>query len=259
VRYRTVSIREVGHSAESSAEGTQNANPRRVPGESVTGRLRCCASLAGHCLAQLFFSCKADTFAMVETSSPDVHRAAPAWFRKRKFWLWLGIPTAGLVLFVFLIGFAGVFQIALKHAETNEFCTSCHEMTIPQQEYMQSAHFTNQFGARAGCANCHVPPTFFSGLIRHAKASVEVYEHFRGELDTPAKYETHRLELAQNVWSELKANDSAECRSCHTPSAMVLAAQPPSAAAAHASLAGTKGETCIDCHRGLVHALPPNS
>jgi nitrate/TMAO reductase-like tetraheme cytochrome c subunit len=179
--------------------------------------------------------------------------------RRPKAWLFLGLPAVAVLAVVILIGFAGVFQIALKHAETNQFCVSCHEMKIPEQEYMRSTHFTNQFGARAGCSNCHVPPTFFRGLIRHAKASVEVYESLRGELDTPAKYETHRLELAQSVWRELKANDSAECRSCHTPDAMALAQQPASAAAAHASLATNRGETCIDCHKGLVHALPPDS
>jgi trimethylamine-N-oxide reductase cytochrome c-type subunit TorC len=198
---------------------------------------------------------------MVDSTPPKATQQGffAAFRRRRTTWLLLGIPAGGLLAIVILVGFAGVFQTALKHAETNQFCTSCHEMTIPQQEYMHSVHYVNQVGVRAGCSNCHVPPTFFSGLVRHAKASVEVYQHMRGELDTPAKYEAHRLELAQSVWSELKANDSAECRSCHTPSAMLLSAQPASAAAAHASLATNKSMTCIDCHRGLVHALPTSS
>ena len=76
----------------------------------------------------------------------------------------------------------------------------------------------------------------------------EVWGHFSGELDTPAKYEAHRLELAQKIWAELKANDSAECRSCHTPSAMAFAKQPPMAA----ELAPIDGEERHDLHR-----LPP--
>ena len=197
---------------------------------------------------------------MVESSPPEVKHGVLASFRRnKKTWLLLGIPAAAAASLVILVTFAGVFQMALKHAETNEFCTSCHEMTIPQQEYMHSAHFSNEFGVRAGCSSCHVPPTFFAGLVRHAKASVEVYEHMRGELDTPAQYEAHRLELAQNVWRELKANDSAECRSCHTPAAMALAAQPPSAAASHATLGPNSGVTCIDCHKGLVHTAPAGS
>jgi nitrate/TMAO reductase-like tetraheme cytochrome c subunit len=178
--------------------------------------------------------------------------------RRRKTWLLLGVPAAGGLSLILLIAFAGLFQTALKHAETDQFCTSCHEMNIPQQEYMHSVHYVNQVGIRAGCSSCHVPPTFVAGLVRHAKASVEVYEHFRGEIDTPALYEAHRLELAQSVWTELKTNDSAECRSCHTPAAMLLTAQPPEAAASHARLATDHSVTCIDCHKGLVHALPPS-
>ena len=93
------------------------------------------------------------------------------------------------------------------------------------------------------------------GLLRHMQSYAEVWGHLRGELDTPAKYEAHRLQLAQKIWKELKANDSAECRSCHTPAAMAFAQQPPEAASAHKSLA-TSGMTCIDCHPGVAHTLP---
>jgi nitrate/TMAO reductase-like tetraheme cytochrome c subunit len=80
----------------------------------------------------------------------------------------------------------------------------------------------------------------------------------RGELNSPAKYEAHRLLLAQKIWAELKANDSAECRSCHTPSTMAFAKQPAMAADAHSSLAKS-GMTCIDCHKGVAHTLPAGS
>ena len=75
-----------------------------------------------------------------------------------------------------------------------------------------------------------------------------------GELNTPAKYEAHRLQLAQKIWTELKANDSAECRSCHTPSAMALCEAAAEAAERAPSLAKS-GMTCIDCHTGrCAHA-----
>ncbi len=66
------------------------------------------------------------------------------------------------------------------------------------------------------------------------------------------------LEMAKKIWVELKANDSAECRSCHTPAAMAFKQQPAAAADAHSSLA-TSGLTCIDCHTGVAHTLPPGS
>jgi cytochrome c-type protein NapC len=70
------------------------------------------------------------------------------------------------------------------------------------------------------------------------------------------------MKLAQQVWKELKANDSAECRHCHTPDAMAVA-KPPSSTdkpaaisspAMHQSLSSSY--TCIDCHKGVAHALP---
>jgi nitrate/TMAO reductase-like tetraheme cytochrome c subunit len=143
----------------------------------------------------------------------------------------------------------------VKYAETDAFCTSCHEMKQPYQELTRSVHSSNPFGIQASCGNCHVPPTFVAGMWRHIQAYAEVWGHLRGELNTPAKYEAHRLQLAQKIWAELKANDSAECRSCHTPAQMAFAQQPPDAASAHQSLK-QDGTTCIDCHQGVAHTLP---
>jgi nitrate/TMAO reductase-like tetraheme cytochrome c subunit len=131
-------------------------------------------------------------------------------------------------------------------------------MKQPYQELTRSFHSSNVFGIQATCGDCHIPPKFLPGLWRHVQAYAEVWGHARGELNTPAKYEAHRLQLAQQVWAELKANDSAECRSCHTPAAMDFAKQPAGAASAHQSLAHD-GMTCIDCHQGIAHTMPQGS
>lgn len=179
---------------------------------------------------------------------------ARLWRRPRRWWL-LGIPLGGLLAFVVGIAFWASFITGTHYAETNEFCTSCHEMNTAFQEYTQSVHYSNPNGVRATCGDCHVPPTFFAGLMRHAAASKEVWGHLTGKLDTPAKYESLRSEMAQKIWLEFKANDSAECRSCHTAAAMDLASQPKMAARSHASMAKS-GDTCIDCHKGVAHKLP---
>jgi nitrate/TMAO reductase-like tetraheme cytochrome c subunit len=182
-----------------------------------------------------------------------------AWlWRRPQRWFLLGIPIGALVAFIAGIAFTGAFIGGLKMAETGAFCTSCHEMRQPFDELTRSVHHSNEFGIQASCGNCHIPPAFIPGLVRHIQATGEVWGHFTGKLSTPAKYEAHRLELAQKIWTELKANDSAECRSCHTASAMVFAKQPAMAADAHSSLA-TSGMTCIDCHKGVAHTLPPGS
>ncbi len=188
-----------------------------------------------------------------------VTRGIGAWlWRRPQRWYLLGIPLGGLIAFVVGIAFTGGFIGGLKMTESDAFCTSCHEMQQPFQELKRSAHYSNEFGIQASCGNCHVPPAFVPGLIRHIKAVTEVWGHLTGKLSTPAKYEAHRLELAQKIWTEFKANDSAECRSCHTPSAMAFAKQPAMAAEAHSSLAKS-GMTCIDCHKGVAHTLPPES
>ena len=189
-------------------------------------------------------------------SPQPAHRGFGAWlWRRPQRWFLLGIPVGGLIAFLLGIAFTGGFLGSLKLAETDKFCTSCHEMNTPFQELAGSVHYSNVFGIQASCGNCHVPPKFIPGLWRHIQAYAEVWGHMKGELDTPAKYEAHRLQLAQKIWKELKANDSAECRGCHTPAAMAFSKQPVEAASAHQSLA-KDGMTCIDCHRGVAHTLP---
>jgi nitrate/TMAO reductase-like tetraheme cytochrome c subunit len=192
-------------------------------------------------------------------SLPPVPQGFAAWlWRRPQRWFLLGIPAGGLIAFIIGIGLAGGFVGALKLTETDAFCTSCHEMQQPFQELTRSVHYSNVLGIQPSCGNCHVPPSFLPGLWRHVRAAGEVWGHLRGELNTPAKYEAHRLQLAQKIWSELKSNDSAECRSCHTPAAMAFAKQPAEAASAHQALA-KGGTTCIDCHQGIAHALPAGS
>jgi nitrate/TMAO reductase-like tetraheme cytochrome c subunit len=79
-----------------------------------------------------------------------------------------------------------------------------------------------------------------------------------GKLDTAEKYEAHRAEMAESVWRQFKDNDSKFCRSCHDVEAMDLDAQGRSTARRHSS-AADKGETCIDCHYGIVHQEPEDA
>jgi nitrate/TMAO reductase-like tetraheme cytochrome c subunit len=76
-----------------------------------------------------------------------------------------------------------------------------------------------------------------------------------GTVNTPEKFEHHRLELAEHVWATMKANDSHECRNCHSATAMDPHKQTETAAKVMAD--GFKaGLTCIDCHKGIAHKLP---
>lgn len=193
---------------------------------------------------------------------PEATVAGRNWWQKfwhqPSRWYLFGIPAGGVVAFVLGIGFTGGFLGALEYSSTNAFCTSCHTMETPKQEYQQSVHYSNALGIRAQCVDCHITPKFLPGLIEHmTSGGKDTLAQMLGTISTPAKYEAHRLAMANDVWAQMKAQDSATCRSCHTADAMALDKQDRIAAKRHdpAYLAKT-GKTCIDCHRGVAHTLP---
>lgn len=56
--------------------------------------------------------------------------------------------------------------------------------------------------------------------------------------------------------NRLKANDSLECRNCHSAVAMDFTKQTQRAADIHSKYLLTGKATCIDCHKGIAHELP---
>ena len=180
-----------------------------------------------------------------------------------RLWRFLWQPSARFGLATLLIAgfiggviFWGGFNWAMESTNTLEFCTSCHEMRdTVYQEYKQSIHYKNQFGVRAICSDCHVPHQWVYKIRRKIQATNELLHKVLGTIDTPAKFEAHRLELAQHVWATMKATNSRECRNCHTEDAMDIHKQ--SEAAQKVMAPGLKaGLTCIDCHQGIAHHLP---
>jgi nitrate/TMAO reductase-like tetraheme cytochrome c subunit len=185
--------------------------------------------------------------------------------RIRRIWTWLRTPHgrygAGVLLGagMLLAGLGwGGFSAGVAYSNTMAFCTSCHEMRdFVYAEYQHTAHFSNASGVRAECADCHVPRAFWPKMVRKVEATFnELPKHFMGTLDSEAKFEAQRPRLAGRVWAAMKANDSRECRECHTTTAMALEEQRPRARAQHQD-AVSSGETCIDCHKGIAHKLPP--
>ena len=152
--------------------------------------------------------------------------------------------------------FWGAFHTAMEVTNTLEFCTSCHEMRDTVfEEYKSTIHYTNRTGVRAACHDCHVPKVWMHKVIRKVRASNEIFHKIMGTIDTPEKFEAHRMELAQRVWDTMKATDSRECHNCHDFTAMNSEKQRPRARTNHAK-AQKEGKTCIDCHKGIAHLLP---
>jgi nitrate/TMAO reductase-like tetraheme cytochrome c subunit len=165
----------------------------------------------------------------------------------------VAVAAAGAVAGVV---FWGGFNTAMEATNSMAFCISCHEMKDNvYQEYVNSPHYRNASGVRAICSDCHVPKEWGPKVWRKIQASNELYHHLRGTIDTPEKFEAKRAELAEHVWATMIANDSHECRNCHSWDAMDHQKQTPRGA--EKMQAGRKeGKTCIECHKGVAHALP---
>ncbi|HEY0824338.1 MAG TPA: cytochrome c3 family protein [Ramlibacter sp.] len=182
----------------------------------------------------------------------------------RRYWRTLWRPSVHYSLGFLTIGgfiggivFWGGFNTALEFTNTEQFCTSCHEMRDnPYQELQPTIHFSNRSGVRAKCSDCHVPHDWTNKMARKMQASKEVWGWIFGTIDTRDKFLDKRLELAQREWSRLKANDSLECRNCHLFESMDFTRQGRRAQFAHSTALEQGTKTCIDCHKGIAHRLP---
>ena len=182
---------------------------------------------------------------------------------KPGLWQRLRRPATGFsVLTLLLLGgvggviFWGGFHTVVEATNTETFCIGCHEMkNNVYAEYKETIHYTNRTGVRAVCADCHVPKEWGPKMIRKVQATRELYGKVMGTIDTREKFEAKRLQLAEREWARMMANDSLECRNCHTLASMDVEKQKPRAKKSH-ELAVRDKETCIVCHKGIAHHKP---
>lgn len=178
---------------------------------------------------------------------------------KNKLWWRLRHAGWGLVAVVFVAGivFWGGFNTAMEWTNREAFCISCHEMQDNvYKEYRSTIHYSNRSGVRATCPDCHVPKDWTHKVIRKIQASNELWHHLLGTVDTPEKFNAKRLELAKHEWARMKKTDSRECRNCHNFQYFDYSVQGRRAASMHET-GLAEGKTCIDCHKGIAHTLPP--
>jgi cytochrome c-type protein NapC len=181
----------------------------------------------------------------------------------RRFWRFLRKPSARFSLLTLLVVgffggiiFWGGFNTGMEATNRLEFCIGCHEMRDNvYKEYQQTIHYSNRTGVRAICSDCHVPHDWTAKIIRKIQASKEVWGKITGYIDTPEKFEAHRMEMATHEWARMKSVGSQECRNCHSFDAMSKDVQKQSVYNKHMK-AKDDGQTCIDCHKGIAHHLP---
>jgi cytochrome c-type protein NapC len=171
--------------------------------------------------------------------------------------VWLGLLLTACVVLLLASGLVIAGAAGLAWTNTETFCIGCHEMRDNvYKEFQGTIHDTNRTGVRAVCSDCHVPREPGPLILRKMRASLELWGHLTGIVDTPAKFEQHRQALAHRVWKRMKETDSLECRNCHKREKMNAALQSAGAKSLHAK--GTaEGKTCIDCHFGIAHKEPP--
>ncbi len=163
--------------------------------------------------------------------------------------------TLGSAVLFMVIGVMiwGGFNWGMEVTNTEKFCISCHEMQENVfVEYTGTVHDANRSGVKASCPDCHVPRPWIHKVIRKIQASNEIYHKLMGTVDTPEKFDEHRLTMARRVWKAMKTTDSRECRNCHDWDTMNPEKQQPRARNQHI-FAMEQGNTCIDCHKGIAH------
>jgi len=183
----------------------------------------------------------------------------------RRFLGWLFSPSARWSVFALLLlgvvaGFSMTVgtQVALAVTGTDEFCgTACHShANFVYPEHKLSAHYANRTGVRAMCVDCHVPHTYPAKLIYKARVGVtDAIAEARGVISTQEKFDKERWRMANIVWTEMRDNNSANCRTCHDPAAMASDKQTDDAKKQHKKFTSGKA-TCIDCHTGVAHKEP---
>lgn len=189
------------------------------------------------------------------------------WKTLNRYWQAFSTPSAYISLGVLTMGgfiagiiFWGGFNTALEMTNTEKFCISCHEMKDNVfSELKSTVHYSNGSGVRATCPDCHVPHEWTHKIARKMQASKEVWGTIFGTINTREKFLEHRLTLATHEWGRLKANNSLECRNCHSAESMDITLQSERAALSHETFLFTGEKTCIDCHKGIAHELPDMS
>jgi len=164
----------------------------------------------------------------------------------------IGTLLVGGLLGVVLLAVVFGGEAALS---TEEFCTSCHSMSYPQEELKHSTHY-GALGVNPGCKDCHIPQgieNFHLAVATHVvDGARELYLELKNDYSTLEKFDERRLIMAHDARMNLKKWDSITCRTCHKKP------NPPGedAQAAHKKME-TEGATCIDCHQNLVHEEAP--
>lgn len=189
-----------------------------------------------------------------DTQDKSAQRGLLGWLRRPPTWSMFSVLIVGALGGVLIWG---ALNTGMEWTNRTEFCVSCHEMTIPGEELKKTAHYSNRTGTTVSCADCHVagsknPTDYGRKLTMKVLAARDVIGKITGVVNTPEKFEAHRLVMAKRVWARMEESDSRECRNCHNFLTMDTTKQKARSVVMHEG-AVEDGKTCIDCHKGIAH------
>ncbi|HTP83752.1 MAG TPA: NapC/NirT family cytochrome c [Alphaproteobacteria bacterium] len=188
-------------------------------------------------------------------TSGSVITSSMQWLRAH--WALVGALCGSVFLGMVL---TSAWVTIIEHTNHTSFCIGCHVMAdTVYPEYQQSKHFKNQHGVVVGCPDCHVPQySWVDELVVKVATVKELYAFFLRGVNTAEKFTPERPKLAREAWAHFYATNARECRHCHDYNNMVFAQQSQAAQLIHPEAMKTNAN-CLDCHKGVVHNIPPGA
>ena len=141
----------------------------------------------------------------------------------------------------------------VAYTSRTEFCLSCHEMRVYQDELRLSSHAKDAQGKEIGCAQCHIPA---GGILRMlgAKAWMGAIDLWVHNIDGGANLNRAAMQPVARRFT-----DDANCLACHEDMLRNAKNDGPiseEGKLAHENYQGKNGQArsnCVGCHRNLAH------
>lgn len=138
-----------------------------------------------------------------------------------------------------------------------EFCLSCHEMRVYQDELKLSPHAKDADGKPISCSQCHIPSGNLARMLG-AKAWLGVKDLWVHNMDGGEDLDRAAMQPVARRFT-----DDANCRACHQDLGKNAKNDGPiskEGKLAHDNYEGKNGQArsgCVGCHRNLGVICPP--
>jgi nitrate/TMAO reductase-like tetraheme cytochrome c subunit len=163
---------------------------------------------------------------------------------RKRSWLVGGAVVAACI---------AVVSAGVKFTSTTEFCLSCHEMRVYQDELKLSSHAKDADGKEISCSQCHIPA---GNVVRMLGAKT-----WMGLLDLWVHTVEGGEDLDRAAMQPVarRFTDDANCLACHEDLGQNAKKDGPvshEGRLAHDNYLGKNGQArsgCVGCHQNLAH------